>query len=699
MTDRTVKTMFGGSRSRRIMMQILCIVTSASCAYAGRGVTRASDGRPIVKVVRLSTPPVIDGMLDDAAWNKAVRLDDFYVPNLDRKPTERTIIWLAVDDSCIYWAARMYDSKPGEMRMEQTRRGGNVGNDDYISVGFDLDNRHIGGGEFVYRITPRGTQSDDVPDGGAEKVEWRGDWHGAARIDSLGWTAEASIPMRMFARPGGGRIIGVSACRRIPRTQERILWPNHGATWDRTKCGDWTYVKLPPQRQPPKIMPYLVGEAVDEAYDGYLGADFKWTTPGGISLAGTVYPDFKNVQNEILGLDFSYTTRLRGDNRPFFAEGSGYMPPAWIFNSGNVGEVYGGTKAFGDVGRHRFGIIQAYDRDEVNHLAGQWYWQPADRLDIWNAFTWRHGPKDAVDPSLGPTVTDNAMLISSISKGHLVRGGVETYNLQGGVTTSGDSVGHGYNVQIRYDRKPANADFGWSIRGRLLSSGFITIDGWYDEIDSDQRDVIASFGYEREYDRTYFREWAIWASTKYAQRLNGDLYEREYELEGDVDIYTGVVFSARIRDTDRPPYRDRMATAELGWLRHRLFVPGEIGVTFGDVKDTDFLRAWFGQSIHPLSALTASVRTEYRRQDYPLNHEDKTEGGVVHTYQAIGTLQYDLTTERAVSGRLIRTDDGWNGYATFQQVVRKGMDIYLIVGEPKADTWTKRVAIKTTFVL
>ena len=74
-------------------------------------------------------------------------------------------------------------------------------------------------------------------------------------------------------------------------------------------------------------------------------------------------------------------------------------------------------------------------------------------------------------------------------------------------------------------------------------------------------------------------------------------------------------------------------------------------------------------------------------------------GGIEHLRQLIGTVQYDLTDERALSGRIVYTNDGVNGYAAFQQMLRRGMDLFLIVGDPSADTWTERVAIKAVFVL
>ena len=673
-------------------------------AHADRGVDTTTTDHPLIMPVLTSAPPVIDGVLDDAVWSVATQLDDFYVPSLDRPPTERTVLWLACDDTYIYWAGRMYDSQPDQMRMDQTRRGGYVRNDDYISVGFDVDNHHIGGGEHVFRMTPRGTQAEDFPDGAAGKVEWRGDWQGAAHIDSLGWTVEVAIPMRIFDRPPGPRVIGVSAARWHPRTQERILWPNMGAEWDRAKLADWVGVVLPRPHERPRFMPYVVAESVkrDGTWHSEVnaGLDAKWTAPNGVRVVATAYPDFRNVEREILGLDFSYGQIELSETRPFFKEGSGYMPKTWLFYSNNIGDVYGGVKAFGEIGtQHRLGIVEAYGRDRVNHVAGEWYWQPANRLEIESWFTLRDGPTPDVDSTVAPSAERNGMFVTQIVKSRMSGSSTDKFRLQGGGAHTSDGVGAGWDLEASWDRDPGNACFGWYLRGRLLSPEFITMDGSLQANEADQREVSAGFGYEREHDRRLFRAWDIWVGGKSSWRFDDALYQAVYNLDGSLEIWPGAIVWLSLSDRDRPPYHDRTVESGFGWRQDRLFSAGEIGVEAGKVKDTDFLRVWLEQGFHPLRALTASLGVQYRRRDFPVGHVDDPAGDVEVRHQVIGTVQYDLTTERAVSGRIVRTEDGINGYATFQQVVRRGVDLFLIVGDPNAETWTRRVALKAVVVL
>ena len=61
-----------------------------------------------------------------------------------------------------------------------------------------------------------------------------------------------------------------------------------------------------------------------------------------------------------------------------------------------------------------------------------------------------------------------------------------------------------------------------------------------------------------------------------------------------------------------------------------------------------------------------------------------------------GLLQIEELDERktAVAGRLVDSTGGLNAYVAYRQKVRRGTDLYLILGDPNADKTTARIAIK-----
>jgi hypothetical protein len=659
---------------------------------------------PLVTAVYVDTPPTLDGILDEDIWNAAARMDDFYSGDLNRRPTERTVMWLAYDDSCIYWAARLTESELDKLHMEQTRRGGRLWSDDNVSIEFDIEHQHRHEGEYKFIVNPRGVQDERVPDGAASKVEWRGDWHCATNIDSTGWTVEAAIPLKLFRAPEGLRTIGVSAGRWHPRTSEWASWPNMGDKWDRTKSGDWVGIKWPKIETRPQFMPYVVSERTNKT-SGYVGADAKYVTPGGVTYVATVYPDFQNVENDILGLDFSYSQQYRDDNRPFFAEGDGYLPESWMFYTNNVGEMYTGAKVFGQSGNHRLGLISVYDRLKVSHSAGRWYWQPIQRLEIENKFVWRHGPASAVDKDDAPLVRDNFVYTSVIKRGKAAGKGSSYKRVQASISRSNGVGTNGWNLESSFERNSGSGELGGFLRGRAFSPGFATIDGILGIDEADQRDIQARVWMWKENDQRLFKSYGFNTGGRHATRFNGDLYVRDNSFEVWCSVVSGSGFWIEYKDGERPPNRDQTINGGIWWLENTLHYSGYVGYRYGRLGGADYGQVNFNQGFRLIENLSTDVRLSYRRRDLPVGHDDLPDDGdypdgmIEHQHQSMLTAQYDLTTERAISGRVIRTHDGWNGYVTFQQVVRKGMDLFLIVGDPSEDTWQNRIALKAMIVM
>ena len=686
-----------------VIVAVLC--TMVAGRVSANGAAQRTPDHPVMQAVYAGLAPTVDGRLDDPAWRSATTFDDFYATQLDRVPSERTVVWIAVDSANLYLAARCYDSRPDQLSMEQTRRGSSLWTDDFIEFRLDVEHLHRHDGPYEFRVNPRGTQDEWIPDGAAGKIEWRGDWVAGARIDSLGWTVEVAIPLVVFNRPAGPHTIGLSVFRRMMRTKEDIEWPNMGREWDRTRTGDWTGIVWPERAFHPTFMPYVSARVDRGDYDAHAGIDVKHTSSSGISFVGTAYPDFRNVESDVLDLDFSYTERYRSDRRPFFEDGHEYLPESWMFYSNRVGEMYGGAKAFGQLGDHRRGLLEAYDQNRTNHVAGKWFWQPDKRLEIATNATWRHGPDD-VAPRYGVgRASDHVMVVSDVTKSRRVGAHDVNHRLQAGFTATPSDTGNGHDVEYHYERFSRRTEI--VINLRQLSPGFLPAHGLLDPQDVDQRDVSVRFEYYRQHDRRWFREWGIWTMVQRAHRFNGDLYRQSADLSGWIDIRAGTGIWANYEDEDRPPYHDRTVSTQFWWNDNELYTGGRVSATVGKVAGTDYFLVGASQGLHPFEYFSMEVSGQYRRRDFPVGHASLPAGYLDERYQALITAQYDITPEHAVSGRIIYNDRGddipWddrlNGYATYRQTVRRGMDLFFIIGDPSADVWTRSLALKAVVVL
>src|SRR5688572_21343456 len=69
---------------------------------------------PILRAVRATQPPVIDGDLSDPAWQSAPEFTDFtqHDPDDTKPATMRTSIRILYDDKAIYFGAKMDDTHP-----------------------------------------------------------------------------------------------------------------------------------------------------------------------------------------------------------------------------------------------------------------------------------------------------------------------------------------------------------------------------------------------------------------------------------------------------------------------------------------------------------------------------------------------------------------------------------------------------------
>ena len=81
------------------------------------------------------------------------------------------------------------------------------------------------------------------------------------------------------------------------------------------------------------------------------------------------------------------------------------------------------------------------------------------------------------------------------------------------------------------------------------------------------------------------------------------------------------------------------------------------------------------------------MRGEYQRFHSPGEPAEDEFQGILGT-------SYDITSERSVAGRYVNRAGQHNFYVSYRQVVRKGLDAYVIVGNPNVEKTEGRVAVK-----
>jgi hypothetical protein len=90
---------------------------------------------------RLTTAPVVDGVLDDEAWQAATQASGFktWRPDFRKDPSARTVVYATYDAENMYFAFRAYDAEPSRIKASMANRD-TIRPDDWICIKLDSFN-------------------------------------------------------------------------------------------------------------------------------------------------------------------------------------------------------------------------------------------------------------------------------------------------------------------------------------------------------------------------------------------------------------------------------------------------------------------------------------------------------------------------------------------------------------------------------
>jgi hypothetical protein len=221
------------------MRPIVFLFLSVSCVSVSAQDALRDPGQKSVTLVRTDTPPVIDGVLDDAVWQQAAYIDDLHQvsPIEYAEPSERTEIYLLYDDDALYIGARMHMSDPADITANVMRQHGQqMTQDDTLFVTLDpLNDRRSG---YFFGINPNGVRLDGLY---RNVSEYYSDWDTIFYADSVitddGWTTEYAIPYKSISFDPNTDTWGLNFSRSIQIRNEDIAWVSRNRRWDPSTAG------------------------------------------------------------------------------------------------------------------------------------------------------------------------------------------------------------------------------------------------------------------------------------------------------------------------------------------------------------------------------------------------------------------------------------------------------------------------------
>jgi hypothetical protein len=659
-----------------LLLSIACLFIAFAAAGAGQP--------PDIQAAHVETPPQIDGQLEDPCWEQASRLEGFCCLEVDRPAPEETIGLICVDDKAIYVAVICRDRTPEAIVANETRRNGEVDEDDHIGFRLDPWHKHGEYDSYIFYVNSLGTQAEEIPGGSATKIEWRGDWSAAACRTPDGWQVEMAIPFSILRYPPGQETFGFAITRQFIKQDIQICYPDVGRAFDPARTANLIGLQPPSAEQRTILMPYVTadfGEYVGRRYDA--GLDIQHKLPNGLTVLASLNPDFKQIEDVVEPISFSYTERYLDDPRPFFVTGQwGFLPGTDLLYSRRIEDFDVGLKVFGKVGNESIGLLDAITFGEENSLAA----------------AWDHRFDDKSTAKLSIVSHTRQGEPRSLSHG---LGGSHTWRLPEGFNMlwwgysqseedEGPTGGFYYFGGERY-RSPGKFQC-WG-EFRMVTEDFNPALGYSPEVN--YRGVSLGFGRMDRPEEGPMEEVGWYVSSDYWPYLEGDgIYHSRLSPSYKWETRDGRRLRIAFTDGRRENTDSSDGSISYSWNRKDMYREGSLYLLKGNRLGGDYTYCSLDQGFRPGERLSVHLGLEYSHLTAPAPDAGES-------YLAVLTGSYDLTKEKSIAARFIQRRAGLSGYASYRQVVRKGMDVYIILGDPDPDKtgFTERLVVKLIWVM
>lgn len=182
---------------------------------------------PEVSLPVCSTPPVLDGRLDDACWKEASRLSGLHPLRSDKpEPGEPTRALVTRDEAWLYLGFHCPNPSMEQVSAIWKQHDESVHQDDSIEVFLDPG---TDGALYVhFALSFANVRAEQRVVGKETERSWDVPWRSATHVTDVGWTGETAIPL--FVLAGHGDMDGA----RLNITRNKVIF-GHDAIGEKTR--------------------------------------------------------------------------------------------------------------------------------------------------------------------------------------------------------------------------------------------------------------------------------------------------------------------------------------------------------------------------------------------------------------------------------------------------------------------------------
>lgn len=287
---------------------------------------------PSVDAPGVAAPLVLDGKLDNPAWQKAgiIKLAQ-QSPDPGQPTPFHTKVLLLHDAHTLYIGFICDDPDPARISTTTMVRDSSLMNDDSVTVVLDtFDSRRSA---YVFQVNAIGAMTDGLlpPNSnggpyGAVDTGWNGIWQAAVHQNNHGWTAVMAIDLRSLQFKPGSSAWGMNVSRNVPRKTLTLNWSGltlDSSVYNLPREGQLTGLTNVSQGSPLEFRPYGL-EKYQSGKGGFskAGFDLKYNfAPSAMGLF-TYNTDFSEAQPDQEQINTTRFALSFPETRQFFLEGS-----------------------------------------------------------------------------------------------------------------------------------------------------------------------------------------------------------------------------------------------------------------------------------------------------------------------------------------------------------------------------------------
>jgi len=313
----------------------------------------SADELKSLKAKAIAEPVVLDGVLNDAAWQGVPAASGFVQrePAVGAPASEATEVKVAYTPTALYIGIRALDSQPRAVVARAMQRDSDVAEDDSVSIVLDTFGDHRNG--YFFATNANGVRTDALisDEGDDVNVEWNGLWQVKARRTEEGWTAEMEIPFSTLRFSPEKDSWGMNVRRLVRRKAEESTWaplPLEADINRMSLAGRLTGLEGMSPGLNLRIKPFTAASGQESAAsakrarsgggkktDSNTGLDVKWGVGRGLSLDATVNTDFAESEADEQQVNLSRFSLFLPERREFFLENAGIFDfgPRDVFTS------------------------------------------------------------------------------------------------------------------------------------------------------------------------------------------------------------------------------------------------------------------------------------------------------------------------------------------------------------------------------